>query len=136
METMTRQEVFTKGCEHLMTQFEQASDSLAGCAYRLQKGDKMLACAAGGLMTDEAYAKGLEQDGWFNNAGIGNRTAQSVLIASGVSAFDMDLVKHLQFVHDSHEPRMWPHLLILLRDIHDLTLPWSVHQKIIEQEKK
>lgn len=131
VKTLSTQEVFDKVCNHLMSQGEKAETEETemgskDCMYRLVKGDKVLMCAAGCLISDEEYTPDLE------NKRVNFDEVSTALIRSGVSAGDIDFLTCLQTVHDWEEVEDWPAQLQLLAENHNLTLPESVKEKLAD----
>lgn len=60
----TAQEVFDFITNHLLTQKEQAVGPDGVCRYRIEKGNKVLKCAAGCLISDEEYDISFEDCLW------------------------------------------------------------------------
>jgi len=100
---MTRQEVFAKVCIHLMNQGKSATQGSQPdnpCRYRI----KGLMCAAGCLIHAEHYKPALEGLSVIPTRGT---EVADALLASGVHEADLEVVRALQVVHDSHNPDHW-----------------------------
>jgi hypothetical protein len=96
---MTNQELFDKMATHLLTQGEKSVDeSRNKCLYR---GPNGLKCAAGVLISDEAYSESLEGEI------VSDPNVQFALKTSGVEDCQMYLVEELQLVHDTHWAESW-----------------------------
>jgi hypothetical protein len=113
---LTKQEIFTRVADHLLTQFDKSisSDSLF-CAYRAPDGKK---CAIGCLITDAAYSPELE------GALVWRSAVRNALLLSGVRDADtsiMQMLVELQTLHDCTEPQRWIEGLDKICKTHELT---------------
>ncbi len=101
---MTLQEIYSKVRKHLLTQ-NAKSLNYGDCVYRDAGGR---ACAAGCLITDQAYHPYLEGEAANSNEVI-EALIQSRVLPAG-AMFDtpeVQLVRRLQMVHDGSEPKDW-----------------------------
>lgn len=102
---MTKQEIFDRVVNHLLTQNKRAVDYTLGypkCMYRTNEG---LKCAVGCLIPDDAYDPRME--------GYGIRqlyTFGAFLIIQGFADHILFL-EELQSVHDGYPPTEWKDLL-------------------------
>lgn len=125
--TMTRQEVFTKVADHLLTQGQMSQEMFLNgtcCAYRGSGGFK---CAAGILILDAFYLKNLER------RKVWDTDVSHALRCSGVDFDDLDLVGDLQDIHDSTSttPDMWRNKLREVAELHGLQMvPREPHHKV------
>lgn len=119
-----KQYLFDKISTHLLTQKEKSfnhvdGSDIGGCFYRLSKGDRVLMCAVGCLITDENYNKFLE----FKSA----RTDDVVKAVSKSVGFDVSrhgvFLKNLQNLHDDFDPDDWEVHLHVIAQENNLTLP-------------
>ena len=102
----TAQQVFDQAAEHLLKQNKRSSAPGGGCMYRNENG---LKCAAGCFVADDEYWPKMEGGSWDSLAGAGV-----------VTDAHMDLIKHLQIVHDSYNPDLWRVQLSKLASIFNL----------------
>lgn len=115
----TAQEVFDTVAKHLLAQNEQSKEGTT-CLYRGPKGTK---CAVGCLIPDEMY------DEVFNSLSL-----ESLLCSSRVTRplrdflqLYAELLKDLQFIHDSTLPQYWRGQL---RDsASELALEWKFEER-------
>lgn len=111
---MTKQEVFDTVYHHLLTQKQKSVDDDGVCLYRGPHGTK---CAAGVLIKDELYKHVFEGE---SAANVGVRAA---LADSGVDPDDINLVVHLQEMHDEYYPDEWPEELASIASLYGLRVP-------------
>ena len=113
---MTKQEIFDKVCDHLMTQM--AKSKLQGgcdlCAYRDADG---LSCAVGCLIPDELYSDKIEGCDVYEIA--------PTLEKIGVEKH-LDFLNSLQRIHDELTPEGWQRELKKLAVEENLTQPKSI----------
>src|SRR5437899_3188379 len=103
----TNQETFNTVVEHLRRQGRQ---SIRGhsCLYRGPEGTK---CAAGWLIPDDLYQP--EMEGTLVGAGAGRNGDERPETLNAVSrvlrelGHDLELVRHLQSIHDVGTPDEW-----------------------------
>ena len=120
---MDKQEIFNKVAVHLLTQKAQAGrkegDAPFACLYRAPDGKK---CAAGCLITDEAYIPYLEQKT------VTSEVVTRALIKSGVFP-DLstrkyrdrrDMLAHLQSIHDGTLVSNWKNALLNIGELNGL----------------
>lgn len=91
-----RREVFDQVKAHLLTQKKKSLSSGFGdnnCVYRSTDG---LSCAAGCLIREDEYNKGME-----------NRQWRSLTMHNEVPKRHLDLIERLQEIHDYYEPERW-----------------------------
>lgn len=114
---MNKQEVFNRVRDHLLKQGAKSmmsrNDGVGDdCQYR---GPNGLQCAVGCLITDEAFARGVEDERNFNSVAIYNWRVKQALRESGIEfgdySNDLKLLSALQEVHDVHPVEQWPSLL-------------------------
>lgn len=99
---MNQKEVFLKVSSHLIKQGHKSLIYVGGakqCRYR--KGDDR--CAIGALIPDEHYDAALE------GLDVSNGKVLAVLerILGTLDNKDVDLLRHLQSIHDSCPPEQW-----------------------------
>lgn len=95
---MTRQQIFTKVKNHLLSQNAKAMGKYATCMYRTAEG---LKCAIGCLIPDDVYTRNIE-----------HKTVD--LLCSGVvkdfdylKQFDKSFLRRLQVIHDNVDVKNW-----------------------------
>lgn len=124
-----RQKVYNIVRDHLLEQGERAFDPMQqACLYRYKKvvdeepgAVKLLKCAAGCLIADEAYSPALEMTtvtqegpkGDMLRAAIGYslQTYHSIYIDAARGSMDMLFLRDLQLIHDTGSKANWPVLL-------------------------
>lgn len=89
----TAQQVFDQVAKHLLVQNEKSEKATGGCQYRNPSG---LKCAAGCLISDSEYNKGMEGKRWY-----------SLVKNKLVSDQHIELIMELQDLHDTIEPVYW-----------------------------
>ncbi|RWB08803.1 MAG: hypothetical protein EOQ39_18680 [Mesorhizobium sp.] len=105
---MTPQEIFDKVATHLLTQNAKSQDLLGGtCLYR---GSKGLTCAVGCLISDEAYAKGMEGSAFTNLMEVWSMRLPVWFPAN------QQLLAALQRCHDSLDVDHWRSRLAEIAD--------------------
>lgn len=95
----TEQEVFDQVANHLLTQMKKSEDYV-NCLYRSSDG---LKCAAGCLISDDEYKPEFEQSGWH---------ALREEFPHMITMKHMDLIYHLQYIHDDLDVDDWKAALI------------------------
>jgi hypothetical protein len=111
---VTPREVFEKVAAHLLAQgrrsvrYPESSIDDSQCMYR---GEGGLKCAAGALISDEAYSIVLE---WKS---VKDDNVWSALVKSGVpnDPNTRGMIGRLQNLHDYEEPESWSASLDILR---------------------
>lgn len=112
---MNRQEVFNTVYRHLLAQGCKSLDAtFENCLYR---GPNGLKCAAGVLIKDEFYHKGLE------GRSACSLSVSSALRASGVHEGDLEMVLDLQATHDKWEVDEWPAELAVVAHAFNVKVP-------------
>lgn len=123
--------LFDKMADHLRKQqavCRQANPD-RGCAFR--NGDGTKKCAIGAIITDEVYASYkddysagnvLESDGLYRHSNGPVREAVERSIRRPVTAFESQMLRNVQKIHDESEPMYWDALLteqrgLLMREI-------------------
>jgi len=113
MNQLTRQQIFDKVAEHLLTQMERSSDSEGVCLYR---GPNGLMCAAGCLISNQEYDEIIEGDR-IDSAVTQIRAnptqlegLQKIRVACGIEG-EKSFCRTLQRVHDEREPKDWENTL-------------------------
>lgn len=107
---MTKQEIFDKVVDHLLTQGEQALGEGQTCMYLTSEG---LKCAVGCLIPPEKY----------NPEWEGNAVNLSILTALGITPDFRLLLYALQDVHDTWEADYWVEELQSVASRFALTFP-------------
>ena len=97
---MTKQDIFTKVKNHLLTQRARAFDSRFGCRYRTA--DQQQSCAVGCLIPDSLYLSSMEGKG-INDL----IEAHPDLAEHGLSTDNCNLLYELQGVHDCLPIKEW-----------------------------
>ena len=100
---MTLQEIFDRVVTHLLTQNERCVSGSGACRYRHETAEgKVLRCAVGCLLTDEAYSKEMEclpfdiYPQSYANCGV------------DVKDYHVNkMLTRLQTIHDEHSPVEW-----------------------------
>ncbi len=103
----TAQEVFDQVARHLLTQ--NAKSMGRHCMYHSVEG---LKCAAGCLISENEYLKGMENDSWQNL--VDRKLAPSK---------HQELISELQQIHDTVEPNRWRGRLEVLSNKSWLNMP-------------
>lgn len=96
LETASAQEVFDYVVSHLRRQGRKAirpGYKNHRCAYKADDGCK---CAAGCLIPEDKYTPIMEGKTW-----------RTIVNQCGLSASHIDLISHLQWVHDFSLPKKW-----------------------------
>lgn len=91
LETMTAQEVFNVGCNHLLTQGKKSEDG-ESCMYN---GDGNLCCAAAPFIKD--YRHGMENHSWSQLCEMFDQPTNQ-----------RKIIQALQSIHDNHPVFDWP----------------------------
>lgn len=115
---MTKQEIFNKVKDHLLTQNERSLNDDARCAYR---GENNTKCAIGCLIPDELYKP--EMDALPSSVFTLYRRYPDVFSEMlGVDSVAplLPLLNDLQVVHDGDSPDEWPYALHEIAKYHDL----------------
>ncbi len=101
--TLTRQEIFSKGKNHLITQNQKSVDEDEGCCYRGLNG---LQCLVGCFIPDDKYSSDLEGYSVVN----GTKTLNHKLIKALegiVDVTDFHFLNELQKIHDYNRVSEW-----------------------------
>lgn len=117
---MSRQAIFTKVAEHLLTQNERArgfdhSFGYNRCMYRTDDGKK---CAIGCLIPDDRYSSALEGKIVFDSG-----VFEAIDPDLGATRDDFGFLDSLQNIHDRHDPSRWPTVLKIFAEHLGLTMP-------------
>lgn len=124
---LTYQEVFTKVKTHLLKQNEKSEIFGRGvCAYR---GDRDRKCAAGVLITDEAYLPEMEGKRISTMYHTGHERFRSALQQSGINDSNIHIISDLQDVHDGFPPHMWENELKRIAEKYKLQYEESANAK-------
>lgn len=112
---LTKQEIFDRVAEHLLTQMEKSGvvDETCGYGFRcLYRGPNGLKCAAGALIPDELYDPCIE-DVSIESDKTGDfitsetlRLLVSIREKCGIEE-EKDFVRELQKIHDEFAPEYW-----------------------------
>lgn len=124
----TTQDLFSYVERHLLTQNEQALNSHGNCHYRIERDGKLLKCAVGCLIIDKHYQDNLE-DKLSNDHNV--VTAISLSIGRELTSKEMEILRNVQVIHDSHIPSAWPDPLNALAQRYGLVskaLNWTPTQ--------
>lgn len=113
---MTKQEVFTKIVTGLRTQGRKSESSSGDCLYRGPDGTK---CAAGMVIEDEHYDRGLELRSIIEYTG----KVKKALNASGVPDDALAMVDELQTVHDCRDVAEWEGRWAKVASRHGVSVP-------------
>lgn len=104
MQFLTKQEIFDKVVQHLLTQGVKSMDEVHGwCMYRGPNGIK---CAVGALITDEVYTDDIENE----PAAALFSAYRRVLEESGIDPDSQEteqLLVALQDIHDREQCGQW-----------------------------
>ena len=113
LEEATKEQVFDQVAKHLLQQ-QKKSYSKDGytCFYRGANG---LKCAAGSLIGDEEYEKRMEELSWTSLADEGL-----------VPSKHLDLISHLQEIHDSSFVEDWE------RELTEVAKDFEIKSSILE----
>jgi len=120
---MTKQEIYTKVRNHLLSQGAKSmlprssNDFQAQCAYR---GEEGRSCAAGCLIPDENYHPGLES---FSATSPGVAAAMGYLWGERTQEQDeqLHLIRELQVIHDTFHPCNWRERLDMVAESYGLS---------------
>lgn len=114
---MNRQAIFNKVAAHLFVQGQQSRIDSGYCCYQ-HPDNPLLRCAIGCLMPS---------DGPLGFIGSVNRLAichPGFLKGLGANtSYDLQFLRNLQRVHDSHPPRSWAQSLCKFAHKYNLSLP-------------
>ena len=119
LETMTAQEVFNVGCDHLLTQGEKSDggDGEYSCVYN---GDDNLCCAAAPFIQE--YSHEMEDHSWSQLCDL-----------FGQPSNQREIIQLLQRVHDNCPVSEWPVELSRLGHSHKLKPTKLLIEKLEEQ---
>lgn len=95
---MTRQQIFTKVKNHLLSQNAKAMGKYATCMYRTAEG---LKCAVGCLIPDDVYTSRIE------HKTVENLCDGAVKEFTFLKDFDKNFLRRLQVIHDNAEVKDW-----------------------------
>lgn len=117
---LSRQEVFNRVCEHLLTQKQKAMDG-DECKYRTEGG---LSCAIGCLIVKgyseriENYVPPINPECW--NKHEGRKLLRKILDDNNINTEDCEFLVDLQNVHDDFATSQWERELRKLSDNYEL----------------
>jgi len=95
---MTRQQIFTKVKNHLLSQNAKAMGKYSTCMYRAGGG---LKCAVGCLIPDDVYDDRIER------RTVENLCDGAVKEFTFLKDFDKDFLRGLQGIHDNVDVKDW-----------------------------
>lgn len=95
---MTRQQIFTKVKNHLLSQNAKAMGKYATCMYRTVEG---LKCAVGCLIPDDVYDPKIEYKT------VNNLCDGMVGSFTFLKDFDKNFLRRLQVIHDNVDVKDW-----------------------------
>lgn len=124
------QDIYNRVRDHLLKQDRRAVDYEGGCRYRAENGDR---CAAGCLITDEAYTSKIEQGilrtedeniSGDDDDAVRDRLVLEVLAKSlrqtDLTVSQRDLIREMQSLHDHTPVSAWAHELRAVADAFQL----------------
>lgn len=106
MTTMTKQVIFDKVTDHLLTQKAVSADQYGDCFYR---GPNGLKCAIGALIPDSSYDKTME--GNVDRLCQPHKVEQYNLDPEIFNLRNVDFLSDLQSIHDTYLPEEWKYRL-------------------------
>lgn len=106
----TKQELFDKVANHLLTQNAVSEDGKGNCMYR---GEGGLKCAVGVLIPDQFYNSDMESLIVNPEGGI---VANVLVQEAGVDKDHLRLLAKLQFLHDNVRVSKWRNQLAEIAD--------------------
>lgn len=134
---MTKQALFNKVAQHLLTQQKKAATRSGTCMYRTQTG---LSCAIGCLIPDNKYDKSFEGVGiddtfWDCEEDLEFvRDMRKIMRAAGLVKAQTKLASELQNVHDFYSVKQWPQELERVAE--EFGLKSTIVQQLVEKQKK